>query len=89
MKNYFYLVITLFVLFGCSVNAYSDCITGYACSLEELQKQEELKTKQNITLIQNYFKQNKPNKNFTAKHKTSQNYNDMFLFNSLVKTYLI
>lgn len=84
MKNSFYFFIILSVLFCSPLKAYSDCYTGYACSLDELIKKEQLQTKQNIEFIQNYFKQTNISENFAGKQTASQNYKDMFLFNYMI-----
>ncbi len=81
------LKIILIVLFGFvfgSIQVLAECITGFACSinmLEDMQIKQNIKTVANIN---NYFEKT-VNENFFFDKKLVQiNYNDLFLFNTIV-----
>lgn len=59
-------------------SAFASCYTGFACSIENLQAIEHANT------INNYFAKNVPEINYITGKFNILNYNDLFLFNTIV-----
>ena len=57
---------------------WANCFTGFACSIDSLQIQ------QNIATIENYFSKNVIEPNYILGKSQILNYNDLFLFNTIV-----
>lgn len=91
MKN---LIVTLSLLLFTNLTVMADCVTGYACSLKELQKQEqeyrvqnEKATLQKNTQSQKHISKQK-NKNdgvfVDGKEKNSPKYTEMFTLKGII-----
>jgi hypothetical protein len=78
MKKYLFLLI-LFVLFF--PNTVLGCVTGFACSIDNL---EQLQQDSLIQYIDNLFNKEINVNYFFAHPFYSENYNDLFLFKSVL-----
>lgn len=58
--------------------AFANCYTGFACSIEGLHAVERANT------INSYFAKNVPEINYTTGKLNILNYNDLFIFNTIV-----
>lgn len=58
--------------------AFASCYSGFACSTNSLQLQE------NISAIENYFAKNIIEPNYFTGFSNIITYNDLFLFNTIV-----
>lgn len=56
----------------------ASCYTGFACSIDSLQLQE------NINAIENYFAKNCIEPNYITGVHNIITYNDLFMFNTIV-----
>ena len=56
----------------------ASCYTGFACSMETLQLQ------QNINVIENYFAKNCIEPDYITGATNILTYNDLFMFNTIV-----
>ncbi len=56
------IIVTLFLLIFTNLTVFADCVTGYACSLKELQKQESVKQNENTKNILNENQNQNPQK---------------------------
>ena len=56
----------------------ASCYTGFACSIDSLQMQE------NINAIENYFARNVIEPNYITGIPNFITYNDLFMFNTIV-----
>lgn len=75
-----FIILCLLFCFAGKVNA--DCITGFACSLKELEEQERIQTLHNVEIMQNYLKRSdKPI--IISFSGNNINYSDLFLFNKI------
>ena len=83
MKRFFLIIVLMIiVLYGFNLTSKADCITGFACSLNELQQKED--ALEFVTAINNYFSKQVKTPDF-VKHKTEiTDYNDIFIFNTIV-----
>ena len=63
----------------------ADCYTGFACSLDELQKKELQQNIENTKLILNYFDKSNRNFDFINKKYITNNYNDLFTYNVILQ----
>lgn len=68
----------LFMTFIMLNPAFANCYTGFACSIEGLQVFERVNT------INNYFAKNVPEVNYITGKFDVSNYNDLFIFNTVV-----
>ena len=73
-------LILLFI--GSSVSA--NCFTGAACSIDKLFKQQSNINAELHNKIQNYFSREIVFSAFPIRNNSSFNYNDLFLFNTIV-----
>lgn len=91
MKN---LIVTLSLLFFTNLTVMADCVTGYACSLKELQEQEQeyhiqdekTTLQKNVQTQKNISKQkNKDEGVFVdGKEKNSPKYTEMFTLKGII-----
>ena len=72
------------VLFCSSLVAFADCITGFACSIDELVQKEKLQQTKNIEVIKKHFNKSNSYKNYLAMNKNEIMYKDLFLFNTVL-----
>lgn len=59
-------------------SAFASCYTGFACSIESLQAVEWENS------INSYFAKNVPEINYITGKLNVLNYNDLFIFNTIV-----
>ena len=74
--------IILFFIFILFINntAMADCYTGFACSIEDLEKQEQLQTRKNINIFKKYLKKVKKPRKFVMLSNKDTEYSDLFVF---------
>ena len=73
MRNLF-----LFGLLIVASPTMASCYTGFACSIDALQVQE------NFNVIENYFAKNVIEPNYFTGLPNILTYNDLFMFNTIV-----
>lgn len=83
MKKSLYLSMIICAIFCSAMKAQADCYTGFACSLSDLEAKEAIQMKQNYDFVKNYFNKNIMPQSFAIKTPNSQNYKDLFLFNTI------
>lgn len=84
MKKIIKTVLVLCVFILASTSAFSYCSTGFACSIETLseeQFQQDIKLMQSIN---QYFSKEIHNNVFIGHLSPEINYNDLFIFNTIV-----
>ena len=84
MKKFFYLTILLFLFFINSENSFADCLTGFACSIEDIEKLQAEQNEVFIKSINYYFSKNINEDIFLRKISSQIIYNDLFIFNTIV-----
>jgi hypothetical protein len=67
-----------------SQNANADCNTGFACSLSDLEATESVMLTNTKSLINNYFARNIIEPDYISKSTPITNYNDLFIFNTIL-----
>ena len=78
-------IICVFVLFfAFSSVVFADCITGFACSISELQQKEKLQLNKEIEVFKKYLIKDLSYKNNLAMNKNDIAYRDLFLFNKVL-----
>lgn len=63
--------------------AMADCYTGFACSIADLEKQEQEQIKKNTAVFKQYLEQKHMPHKILVSGKIIKDYNDLFLFNSI------
>ncbi len=78
--RYVYIILCLVFL---PVNAaIADCYTGFACSIADLEKQQEEQSSKDIDNFKQYLKQKNSPKEMLVSSKI-EDYNDLFIFNPI------
>ncbi len=83
MKNFFKVLSVFIIFLSVSNNTFADCYTGFACSIKDLNKQNT-DNQEFINNINNYFNKQVNENLFFGKLDTNINYNDLFIFNTIV-----
>ena len=84
MNVYIKTFLSIFIIFLYSPTIYAECITGYACSIAELGKKEQEQLYNDLEIMKTYIsRKSKPN-NFIIYKSSIKNYNDIFLFKSIL-----
>lgn len=86
------LIVTLFIICLTNLTVLADCVTGYACSLKELQQQESVqKNENNVQQTANQSaQQEKKSKNekkglfVDGKENNSPKYTEMFTLKGII-----
>ena len=60
----------------------ADCYTGFACSINDLEKKEQEEIKKDISILKAYIRQKNSKKTIEIINKSNK-YEDFFLFNSI------
>lgn len=81
MKNIILIIISITL---CTESFASGCMTGYACSLKDLQKTENIKNETARKITQQRFKSNTLNKSFEKKSKRPDRYDELFKFKEIL-----
>ncbi len=68
----------LFGIFTIANPVFASCYIGFACSIDSLQMNE------NVNAIENYFVRNAIEPSYISGSAYIFNYNDLFLFNTIV-----
>lgn len=80
---YFAAILILFNLIF-HQNAFADCNTGFACSINDLAQNEIAIFQANKSLINDYFERKIIEPNYISKTTPVSNYNDLFIFNTIL-----
>ncbi len=83
MKKIFKTVLILCVFILASTSAFANCYTGFACSIKDLNNNSQ-QTKEYIDNINHYFNKTVNENLYFGKLSSNINYNDMFIFNTIV-----
>lgn len=76
-------ILFVFLLFfSFSALVFAGCVTGFACSISELQQKEKLQLKKDIEVFKKSLNKDLSYKNFLVMKKNDISYNDLFLFNT-------
>lgn len=78
--QYVYIILCLILL--SSSTAFADCYTGFACSIADLEKQQEEQLNKDIDNFEQYLKQKNSPKEMLVSSKIEY-YNDLFIFNPI------
>ncbi len=65
-------------------SAVAGCYTGFACSLEDLEKIEQQNNKEFIFVLNKFFNKSVKEPVFLANQNNITNYRDLFIFNTIV-----
>lgn len=84
MKRIFKTVLVLCVFILASTSAFAYCSTGFACSLETLNEEQFQQDIKLMRDINKYFAKEIHNNIFVGHLNTNTNYNDLFIFNTIV-----
>ena len=84
MKKIFQILCFLFIFCFCNVSVSADCLTGYACSIQDIEKIQEERNIEFLDDIDNYFSKEINEDIFFGKISPSIFYNDLFIFNTIV-----
>ena len=82
MKKIIFVFSLFFTIFSSVV--FADCVTGFACSISELQQKEKLQLNKNIEAFKKYLSNDFSYKNYLAMNKNDVAYEDLFLFNRVL-----
>ena len=83
VEMYKYLIV-LIICFLFGQNCFADCYTGFACNLQQIEK-EEIKNYQNfINLINKYFEKRYIEKDYITDKFKINSYNEIFSFNTIL-----
>ena len=83
MKKFFKLISIMFVFLAGSASAFADCHTGFACSINDLEAKQYFDAEY-INKINNYFNKQVNENLFFGRLNSDVNYNDLFIFNTIV-----
>ena len=75
--------IILLSLLIISNSAYANCITGFACSIEDIEKKEKEKLQTDIKIYKKYLQDNKKDIILTGLNMPVK-YKDLFVFKPFV-----
>ena len=67
------------MIFIVSNTVYADCITGFACSIEDMERKEKEKLQKDIEIYKNYIHENKKDIILTGLNMPVK-YKDLFVF---------
>ena len=84
MKKFFELFFILFIFSGLPISVFAYCTTGYACSIQDIEKIESKRNRALLADIDNYFSKEINEDIFFGKISSSVFYNDLFIFNTIV-----
>ena len=84
MKRFFELFFILFIFSGLTISAFAYCTTGYACSIQDIEKIQAERNRAFLADIDNYFSKEINEDIFFGKISSSIIYNDLFIFNTIV-----
>ncbi len=84
MKKILELCLIMFVLLDVCVSVSAYCTTGYACSIQDIEKIQAEKNREFLADIDNYFSKKINEDIFFGKISPSVFYNDLFIFNTIV-----
>ncbi len=84
MKRIIKTVLVLCVFILASTSAFSYCSTGFACSIETLNEEQILQEIKFMQDINKYFSKEIHNNLFVGHLSPDINYNDLFIFNTIV-----
>ena len=73
-----------FITFFYPLKMYADCTTGYACSIAELEKKEQEQLYNDLEIMKTYLFRKNITYNFINYKSSVINYNDIFLFKSIL-----
>lgn len=71
------------MFFSFSSIGLAECVTGFACSIDELQKKEKLQQKKQIEAFKKYLNKDLSYKNYLAMNINDITYDDLFWFNTI------
>lgn len=81
MKKHFLCIVLYFLLFSQTVSA---CVTGFACSVANLEQVQAEQYDLIYRYIENLYKKNINEDYFFSNPFYTENYNDLFLFKSIL-----
>lgn len=84
MKRFLKLFMLFFIFFNVCVNVYAYCTTGYACSIQDIEKIQAEKNREFLADIDNYFSKEINEDIFFGKISPSVFYSDLFIFHIIV-----
>ncbi len=82
MKKFIGFIFVLAMFASIYQNVYADCITGYACSIEDLEKLDQLQKREFSYVIDKFFEKKIQAPIFLKQKKVVTNYNDLFVFHN-------
>lgn len=85
MKKIIYAFLFLSLLTMPIQSVKADCYTGFACSIADIEKQQEEKTEKDIDTFKQYLEQQHKEKDFIIQYNLSSNYDNLFMFNKVLK----
>lgn len=84
MKIYLSLIAVLCLIFINQIPSLADCFTGFACSISDLEQENNLQNQAYQNTINNYFDKTISADLFFNQNKNNFQYNDLFIFNTIV-----
>lgn len=84
MKKIIKTVLALCVFITASTSAFAYCSTGFACSIEALNEEQILQEMKFMQDINKYFSKEIHNNLFSGHLSPDINYNDLFIFSTIV-----
>lgn len=79
MKNICSLFILFILLSFSAIKADADCATGYACSIKDLEKQEQQQTKKENEAVQKSPNKDKKHAGYLKKKTNREKYDNIFV----------
>ncbi|MCD7878664.1 MAG: hypothetical protein LUG16_01870 [Candidatus Gastranaerophilales bacterium] len=83
MKNLLKYIIMGVLIFAAPVNAFASCYTGFACSIDDLEKQQANKYDEYTAALHKYFDKDINEDIFFKKNYNDLTYNELFIFNTI------
>lgn len=84
MKKIFKTVLILCVFILASTSGFASCETGFACSIKDLEIEQNRHDVEAMQKIQSYFNKTINEDLFFIKSNPQLSYNDLFIFNTIV-----
>ncbi len=79
MKKTVSLIILGLLIMVFNLSAFADCVSGFACSIEEIKEKEQIQKQKDIEIMEKYLKNKKDKKLlFTIKSSEKLEYNELF-----------
>ncbi len=77
------IICVVIMLFAFSSVGFADCVTGFACSISELQQKEKLQLQKDVEVFKKFLNKDLSYKNYLAMNINDITYDDLFLFSTI------